>query len=134
MDRGLRRGAERAEQSQHFFLLDQPPRGFDRLGSAVGIIHGEELDLAAVDAALFVQHLEIGFADPAKHAIKRTRAAVRHGLPQLDFSIGRTGVVFFLRCGDIGGGKQQGSRGCPHDAFRKQTFHCSCFSLMNALI
>jgi hypothetical protein len=128
--RGLRRRAERAEQGQHFLLLDQPPGGFDRLRRAVGIVHGEELDLAAVDAALFVQHLEIGFADPAEHAVQRTRAAVRHGLPQLDFSVGRTGIVFFLRRGDARcGGKKSGNRGCTHQTFRTKDFHCFCFSL-----
>src|SRR5260370_16551481 len=96
MDRRLRRRAERAEQGQHFLLLDQPPRGFDRLRRAVGIVHSKEFYLAAVDAALFVQHLEIGFADPAKHAVQRTRAAVRHRLPELDFGIARTAIVFFL--------------------------------------
>jgi hypothetical protein len=68
------------------------------LGGAVGVVHGEELDLAAVDAAVFVQHLEIGFADPAEHPVQRARAAVRHGLPDFDFSIGRADIVFLLRC------------------------------------
>jgi hypothetical protein len=70
MHGGLRRGAERAEQRQHFLLLDQPPRRFDRLGRAIGVVHREEPDLAPVDAALLVQHLEIGFTNPTEHTIK----------------------------------------------------------------
>ena len=98
---GLRRGAERAEQRQHLFLLDQPPRRLDAFRRAVGVVHGEELDLAAVDAALFVQHLEIGFADPAEHAVERAGAAVRHGLAQLDLGVGRARIVFFRLGEDV---------------------------------
>ena len=101
---GLRRGAERAEQRQHFLLLDQPPRRLDAFRRAVGIVHGEELDLAAVDAALLVQHLEIGLADPAEHAIERAGAGMRHGLAELDLGIARARIVFLLRRPDEGRG------------------------------
>lgn len=104
----LRRGAERAEQGQHFLLLHQPPRGFNAFRRAVGVVHGQELYLAPVDAAQFVQHLEIGFADTAEHAIKRTRAAVRHSLAELDFGVARTRIVFLLGCPDIRGGHRRG--------------------------
>ena len=49
---GLRRGAERAEQRQHLLLLDQPPRRLDAFRRAVGVVQGQEGDLAPVDAAL----------------------------------------------------------------------------------
>ena len=45
MHGGLRRGAERAEQRQHFLLLDQPPRRLDTFRRAVGVIQCEELIL-----------------------------------------------------------------------------------------
>ena len=105
---GLRRGAERAVQRQHFLLLDQPPRRLDAFRRAVGVVHGEELYLASVDAALFVQHLEIGFADPAEHAVERAGAGMRHGLSELDFGIARARIVFLLRRPDEG----RGQRGC----------------------
>ena len=105
---GLRRGAERAEQRQHFLLLHQPPRRLDAFRRAVGVVHGEEFDLAPVDAALFVQHLEIGFADPPQHAVERTRAAMRHGLAELDFGVARARIVFFLGGPDIGRGQHGG--------------------------
>ena len=94
---GLRRGAERAVQRQHFLLLDQPPRRLDAFRRAVGVVHGEEFDLASVDAALFVQHLEIGLADPAQHAVERAGAGMRHGLAELDFGVAGAGIVFLLR-------------------------------------
>ena len=97
---GLRRGAERAEQRQHFFLLDQPPRRLDAFRRAVGVVHGQELDLAAVDAALLVDHLEIGLADPPEHAVERAGTAMRHGLAELDFGVARAGIVFLLGCAD----------------------------------
>ena len=86
---GLRRGAERAEQRQHFLLLDQPPRRLDAFRRAVGVVHGEEFHLASVDAALFVQHLEIGLADAPQHAVERAGTGMRHGLAELDFGVAR---------------------------------------------
>src|SRR3979409_302078 len=55
-------------------LASQPPRRLDAFRRAVGVVHSEELDLAAVDAALLVQHLEIGLADPPEHALDRPGA------------------------------------------------------------
>jgi len=68
---GLRRRCRASEQGQHFVLLDQPPGRFNALRRAIGVVQGEEFYLAPVDAALVVQHLEIGLADPADHAVKR---------------------------------------------------------------
>jgi hypothetical protein len=93
-----------AEQGQHFLLLHQPPRRFHALRRAVGIVHSEEFYFAAVDAAVLVQHLEIGFADPAEHTIERPGAAMRHGLSQLDFGVARTRIVFLLGGLDRRGG------------------------------
>ena len=129
---GLRRGAERAEQRQHFLLLDQPPRRLDAFRRAVGVVHGEELHLAAVDAALFVQHLEIGLADAAEHAVERAGAGMRHGLSELDFGVAGARIVFLLRRPDEG----RGQRGCERRwqarwrriAPRLFVVHC-CFSL-----
>ena len=102
---GLRRGAERAEQRQHFFLLDQPSRRLDAFRRAVGVVHGEEFHLASVDAALFVEHLEIGFADTAEHAVERAGPGVRHGLSELDFGVAGARIVFLLRRPDKGRGQ-----------------------------
>jgi hypothetical protein len=127
---GLRRGAERAEQRQHFLLLHQPPRRFDALRRAIGVVHGEEFHLASVDAAVSVHHLEIGFANPAEHPVERARAAVRHGLADFDFGIARTRIVFLLgglhRCG---GREDRGDGGGAEVAPRLVVVHCYCFSL-----
>ena len=59
-DRKVGRGAERLEQERHLFLLDEPPHLLDRLGRAVGVVDADEIELAAVDPALLVDHLEVG--------------------------------------------------------------------------
>ena len=99
---GLRRGTQRAVEREHLVLLDQATRGFDAFRRAIGIVHGEEGDLAPVDTALVVEHLEIGFPNAAQHAIERARAAMRHGLSDLDLGVAGAEVVFLLG-GESGG-------------------------------
>ncbi len=56
---------------EHADVLDQLARLLDGLGCAVGIVELREVDLAAVDALLFVDHLEIadhGAPAPAPNA------------------------------------------------------------------
>jgi len=96
MHRGLRRGSERTIQREHFLLLHQAPCRFNAFRRAVGIVQRQEVDLAPVDTALLVEHLEIGLADPAQHAVERARAGMRHGLADLDFGIARAGIVLLL--------------------------------------
>ena len=79
------RGSERAEHQQHFFLLDQLAGLLDRLRRRVGVIEGDELDLAAVDAAFGVDLLEIGLLRPADDAEAGYRAAIGQRLADADF-------------------------------------------------
>lgn len=127
----LRRRAERAVEREHLFLLDQAPRRLDAFRRAVGVIHGEKLDLAPVDAALLVQHLEIGFANAPEHAIERAGAGMRHGLPDLDLGVAGAGIVFLLRGPDMGRGQygcgKGGERGGADIAPRWILCHF-CFS------
>ena len=62
-------------------------RQLDRLGRREAVIVGDEGDLAAVDAALVVDHLEIGDLRLADHAVGRGRTAIGHGLAELDFGV-----------------------------------------------
>ena len=124
MHGGLRCGAERTEQRQNLFLLHQPSRRLNAFRRAVSVVHSEELDLAPVYAALFVQHLEIGLADPAEHAIDRTRTAMRHGLSQLDLGIARARIVFLLRRAGGGSGREdRGDSGGAEVAPRLMVVH-----------
>ncbi len=136
MHGGLRRGAERAIERQHLLLLDQPARRLDAFRRAVGVVHGEEFDLAPVDAALLVQHLEIGFADAAEHAVERAGAGMRHGLAELDLGVAGARIVFLVRGPDERRGQHGcgdgGERGGAEIAARWIFCHCRCLSLARA--
>ena len=97
LDRGVGRRADRTEHCQHLVALDQLADLLDRLRRAVAVVIADEVDLAAVDAALGVDLLEIGFGGPADHAKGGRGSAVGHGAADLDFGIGRAGIVFLLR-------------------------------------
>ena len=92
--------------TQHFVALDQLADLLDRLRRAVGVVIGDEIDLAAVDAALGVDLLEIGFFGLADHAVGGGGSAVGHDVADLDLGIGRAGVVFLLGEGAAGGGSE----------------------------
>ena len=85
---------------------------------------------------------EIGALGLADRAVGGRRPAVRHGLADLDFGVGRAGVVFLLRqCAAEGGGKQsEGGRKGPqsridstHLDLPGTTMKCVMFLLSGAL-
>jgi hypothetical protein len=95
LDGGIGRGAERAEDQQHGIALDQLARLLHRLRRTVAVIVGDEVDLAAVDAAIVVDHAEIGTHRLADDAVGRRRPTIGHDVANLDLGIGYAGVVFF---------------------------------------
>jgi len=62
------------EHQQYAILLDELVRGLDRLLRVVGVVIGDEIDLAAVDAAFGVDLLEIRGNRLADQAVGRGRA------------------------------------------------------------
>jgi hypothetical protein len=56
-------------------LLDKLAHHFDSLRWAVAVVPADKVDLAAVDAALVIDHGEIGTLRPAENAQGRSRAA-----------------------------------------------------------
>ena len=48
------------DEEQHLFLLDQLAHLLDRAWRTVAVVQADEVDLAAVDPALIVDHLEVG--------------------------------------------------------------------------
>ncbi|MEY9756805.1 hypothetical protein ABIE73_004200 [Bradyrhizobium yuanmingense] len=110
LDRTVRGRPERVENDQHLVALDQLANLLDGLWRRIAVVIGDEVDLAAVDAALVVDHLEIGFFGLADDAIGRRRTAVRHDVADLDLGIGRAGVVFLL--GECSAGGESDGRRC----------------------
>ena len=96
-DGGVGRRSHRADDGQHVVLLDHLAMLLDGPRRAVAVIEGDEPDLAAVHAALLIDHRVVGGLHPALRAVRRQRAAIRIGLTDDDFSIVRARVVFALR-------------------------------------
>src|ERR1700722_5436862 len=81
---GVRRGPHRIEQERDLLLLDQPADLLNCFWGAISIVEANEIDLAAVDPALLVDHLEVGGLSAADDPIGRGRPTVRHGLADLE--------------------------------------------------
>jgi hypothetical protein len=84
---GIARRAYRAENQQNLIAFDQFSRLFDRLGWAIGVIVGDEVDLAPIDAAFRVDLLEIGVLNFSEYAKGRGGSAVRRNIPDLDLRV-----------------------------------------------
>ena len=89
-DRGIRRSTDGLEQDGDLFILDQLADDLDRFRRAVAVIQGNQVDLAAVDAALFIDHLEISRLGGGYLPIHAGGAAERSALTDLDLGIGNT--------------------------------------------
>ena len=87
------RRAEAVEHEGDMLLLDETAGLLDRLRRAVAVVEADEIDLAAVDAALIVDHLEIGGLRPADHAVGGGRSAVGDGLAELDLGVRDAGRI-----------------------------------------
>ena len=119
LHRRLAGRAGRAEHEEHAVALDELARLLDGLGRRIGVIERDQVDLAAVDAALLVDHLKIGRVDAAHDAVDRDRARIGHGLADLDLGVIRAlRAIFLLRERGRGerqcGGERQRGDGCLH--------------------
>jgi hypothetical protein len=80
---------------------------------------------AAVDAAFRIDLLEVGLFGLADHAVGGSGSAVGHDVADLDFGVGRTGVVFLLgECSAAHGGESDDRRRERGDSWfsRKHSF------------
>jgi len=79
----------------------------------------------SLSAKLLLAGMVLEDANPAEHAVERARPAMRHGLPDLDFGVVRTRVVFLLGGLDRRGGRQdRGDGGGAELAPRLIVVHC----------
>jgi hypothetical protein len=81
-------GADRGEDQRDFIVFHQPPGLLHGFRRRVAVVKRDQVDLAAVDAAALIEHLEIADLTLAERAERRDRPAVRHGLADLDFGCG----------------------------------------------
>jgi len=102
LDCGIGRRAEALEDQQHLVALHQLARLLNRFRRAEAVVVGNEIDLAAVDAAFGIDLGEIGRLGLADQAVGGQRPAVGHDVAELDFDVARTRIVFLLRDGWIG--------------------------------
>src|SRR5262249_40718678 len=130
LDRGVGRRAERIEGREHLILLDELAYHLDGLRRAVAVVPGDEVDLAAVDAALLVDHVEVGGLGLADRAVARSRAAVRHGVAELDFGVAGAGSVLARSQSQSAGNNEGGS--CQTSA--DSAFHGHDFLLVVLVI
>src|SRR5258706_6416395 len=70
LDRRVRRCAQRIEDQQDLVALHQLAGLFDRLRRAVAVVVGNEVDLAAVDAAFGIDLPEVGIFGLSDHAVR----------------------------------------------------------------
>ena len=84
MDGLARVGAEARQDEENVVFLDELAGRLHRLGRIVGVVIGNEIDLAASDAALGVDLVEIGRQHLADHAIGGSRTGIGHGVADAD--------------------------------------------------
>ena len=96
LDCGVTGRAQGVEDQQNFIALDQLAGLLDRLRRAVRIIIGDEVDLAAVDAAFGVNLVEVGGFGLSNRCLCGCGTRVRHDVADLDFGVRCARVVFLL--------------------------------------
>ena len=96
MDRAVRCRAEDGEHRQHLVILHELASLLDGLGWTIGVIVGDVVDLASIDAALLVYHLEEAGLYLANATKGGRWPAVGNDVAELDFRVGRARVILLL--------------------------------------
>src|SRR5690242_2422148 len=91
------RRADRGENQRNLVAFHQAPCLLDRLGRRIAIVERDQVDLAPIDAAALVDHLEVPDLALAERAEGGYRAAIGHGLADLD--LGRRDAAHFGAAG-----------------------------------
>jgi hypothetical protein len=97
VDRRIGWRTQRAGEQQDLILFHQSTHLLYRTRWAVAVIQADEVDLAPVDATLVVDHFEIRRLGATDGPVSRSRAAVRHGVANFNFSVRGTRAVLLLR-------------------------------------
>src|SRR6266700_1523687 len=110
LDRGVGRRSQAVEDEQDLVALDEFPGLLHGLGRVVAVVIGNEADLAAVDAALGIDLVEIGGFGLADDPVGRGQPAIRNDVADADLGITGTRVVALLR--ERGIRQYQSERNC----------------------
>jgi len=86
------RGADRTEHREHVVLLHKLACLLDGFGRRIGIVQGQKVDLASVNAAFIVQHLKVGGLGARYRAVGRSGPAIGRGISKFDGGLGRAGT------------------------------------------
>ena len=93
LDRGVGVGADGRHRQENLVLLDELARHLHGLVGIVGVVIDDEIELAAVDAALGVDLVRIGRHDLGDDAVGRGRTGQWGGDANADFVAGRRRCV-----------------------------------------
>jgi hypothetical protein len=93
---------------------------FDQLARLVpgspcqeAVVDTDQVDLAAIDATLIVDHLHVGLLGQADRREPGARAGIRHGLADLDLAIGHPRRVLGCRRDRHGAAREQAAEQNP---------------------
>ncbi|MGY3078460.1 hypothetical protein ACVWZZ_004868 [Bradyrhizobium sp. LM6.10] len=116
--------ADDLEGQEHLVAFDELANLLHGFRRRIGVVILDQIDLAAVDAALVVDHLEIGSLGLADRRIGRRRSRKRHRLAHLDLGVTGARIIFFLGIGPRDRQRQSQRRCCgqmqnsvPHSQF-----------------
>jgi len=121
LDRVVGRRAQALKDQEYLVAFHELACLLDGLGRAEGVVIGDKVDLAAVDAALVVDHPEKGGLGAADLGVGRQRTAVGHDVADLDLGVGRAHVVFLLRGRGTDADRKTKQNACHPNAFPHHT-------------
>ena len=122
VDRAVGRRTQRIEDQKHLVAFDQLACLLDGFRRAIAVVIGNEIDLAAVDAALGIDLVEIGFLGLADGRVGRRRPRIGHDVADLDLGVGRARIVFLLRLRGYGERR--------YEQYNQCDFRCSLFGVV----
>src|SRR5712675_1881417 len=110
LDRGFSCRPDNVEKHIYLVRFHKFANLLDRLWRIEAVVVGNEIDFSAVDAALIVDHFEVGGFGLANSGVSRCWPAVRHYIADFDLGIAYADVVLLLRDRRAGASSNDQSR------------------------
>ena len=97
LDGDVRRGPYRTDLGKDADILDELSGLLDGFRRTVGVVELSEADLASIDPAPLIEHVEVAEHCPSSPRAKRgRRAAERRRLTELDLGVAGSGIISVL--------------------------------------